>query len=269
MRIVRYRPHDGASRVGLLDDGQVVDAGSDGDGPLPVPDGARGERLALADVELLAPVRPSKVVCVGLNYRDHAAEQNIELPARPLLFCKVPTAVCGPNAAIEKPTDLEQLDYEAELGVVIGRRARHLDSADAADHIAGYVAVNDVSARDAQFSDGQWFRGKSCDTFAPLGPALVSSDEVGDPHDLAVRCTVNGELRQASRTDQLIFGVEELISYCSRYFTLLPGDVICTGTPGGVGAFLDPPRYLAAGDCVEIEIEHVGRLSNPIREVPL
>jgi 2,4-diketo-3-deoxy-L-fuconate hydrolase len=268
VRIVRFRvPSGGAPRVGWLHDDEVVDAGVDNGGGLPDVVGPTGSRYVAEDVELLPPVQPSKVLCLGLNYRDHATEQNLEPPGRPLLFCKVPTAVCGPSATIEKPADMKQLDYEAELGVVVGRLSRHVREADALAHVAGYVAVNDVSARDAQFTDGQWFRGKSCDTFAPLGPALVTADEIGDPHDLTVQARVNGELRQSSRTDQLIFGVEELVAYCSRYFTLLPGDLICTGTPGGVGAFLDPPRFLADGDVVEVEIERVGTLRNPIAEV--
>jgi 2-keto-4-pentenoate hydratase/2-oxohepta-3-ene-1,7-dioic acid hydratase in catechol pathway len=272
MRIVRYE-HQASPRLGLLDGEQIwplpdshasVPAHEMATGPAP----AQGEAVTLQEVHLLAPVRPPKIVAVGLNYRDHAEEQGTPLPDAPLLFAKFPTAVTGPFDDIEKPVETSQLDYEAELGVVIGAPARRVRAADAVGHVAGYLVVNDVSARDAQFADGQWVRGKSFDTFAPLGPALATPDEVPDPHALDIRTWVNGELRQSSNTGQLIFPIPDLIEYCSRYFTLEPGDIICTGTPAGVGVFSDPPRFLEVGDVVEVEVERVGRLRNRVVGCP-
>ena len=225
---------------------------------------------ALRDVELLAPVpRPGKVVAIGRNYREHATEEGVEPPAAPLIFAKWPTAVVGTGAEIRwDPALTGQVDYEAELAVVIGRRARRIDPADALAHVFGYTCLNDVSARDIQFGDGQWVRGKSLDTFCPMGPVLVTADEIGDPQDLAISCTVGDERVQDARTSAMYFGIAEIISYCSRSFTLEPGDVIATGTPGGVGVFRDPPRFLADGDRVIVEIERIGRLENVCRHDP-
>lgn len=270
MRIIRHETNAGP-RLGLLDGEEVValpeELATRRAEQLPTDlDPAEGSRAKLDDVVLLGPVVPTKIIAVGMNYRDHAEEQGQAIPERPLLFAKFPSSVCGPHADIVKPPETTQLDYEVELGVVIGRRSRNVAAADAMRHVAGYVAVNDVSARDAQFEDGQWVRGKSYDTFAPMGPALVTADEIPDPHDLDVRAWVNGELRQSSTTSNLIFGIGELIEYCSRCFTLEAGDVIATGTPGGVGVFLDPPRLLQPGDLVEVEVEQVGRLVNRVVE---
>ena len=208
---------------------------------------------------------PSKIVCVGLNYRDHCLEQNIELPGRPILFAKFPSSVIGPGDEITWPADASQkVDYEAELAVVIGRKGRHIPVDRAYEYVAGYTIVNDVSARDAQFADKQWIRGKSFDTFCPMGPYLLTADEVPDPHTLDIRCWVNGELRQDSNTRELVFKVHDLLAYISKTCTLMPGDVLCTGTPGGVGVFRDPQVFLKAGDLVEIEIEKLGRLSNRV-----
>ena len=225
---------------------------------------------ALRDVELLAPVpRPGKVVAIGRNYREHATEEGVEPPAAPLVFAKWPSSVVGTGAEIRwDPALTGQVDYEAELAVVIGRRARRIDPADALDHVFGYTCLNDVSARDMQFGDGQWVRGKSLDTFCPMGPVLVTADEIGDPQDLAISCTVGDERLQDARTSAMYFGIAEIISYCSRSFTLEPGDVIATGTPGGVGVFRDPPRFLADGDRVVVEIERIGRLENVCRHDP-
>lgn len=221
-------------------------------------------QLALDSINRLAPVpQPGKIVCIGLNYHDHAEEQNEEPPDAPLLFGKAPTTVTDPGAAIRHPTGVEQLDYEVELGVVIGRTATGVTAADADDYIAGYTAVNDVSARDAQFNDGQWFRGKSYDTFSPMGPTLVTGDAI-DPNDLSVECRVNGDTKQHSSTSEFIFDVHELVEYVSRAMTLRPGDVISTGTPGGVGIFRDPPELLEPGDVVEVEVEGIGVLENPV-----
>jgi 2-keto-4-pentenoate hydratase/2-oxohepta-3-ene-1,7-dioic acid hydratase in catechol pathway len=225
----------------------------------------RGRPLAEAD--LLAPLpRPGKIVAIGRNYREHAAEEGVEPPAAPLIFAKWPTSVVGPGAEVRwDPALTAKVDYEAELAVVIGRTARRVEVTDALDHVLGYTCLNDVSARDIQFGDGQWVRGKSLDTFCPMGPALVTADELGDPQDLAIGCTVGDERVQDARTSAMYFGVAEIISYCSASFTLEPGDVIATGTPAGVGAFRDPPRFLGDGDRVTVEIERIGRLENVCR----
>jgi 2-keto-4-pentenoate hydratase/2-oxohepta-3-ene-1,7-dioic acid hydratase in catechol pathway len=226
-----------------------------------------GRGRSLAEADLLAPMpRPGKIVAIGRNYREHAAEEGVEPPAAPLIFAKWPSSVVGPGAEIRwDPALTSQVDYEAELAVVIGRRARRIDAADALDHVFGYTCLNDVSARDLQFGDGQWVRGKSLDTFCPMGPVLVTADEIGDPQDLAISCTVGDERLQEARTSAMYFGIAEIISYCSQSFTLEPGDVIATGTPGGVGVFRKPPRFLADGDRVVVEIERIGRLENICR----
>lgn len=220
------------------------------------------------DTNLQAPVpNPGKIVCVGLNYHDHAAEQDEEIPERPILFGKASTSVTDPGSAIVEPPDIDQLDYEVELGVVIGRTAKDVSAAAARDYVAGYTVVHDVSARDAQFADGQWLRGKSYDTFAPMGPALLTEGAT-DPNDLTVELRVNGERKQHSTTAEFIFDVDELVEYISRAMTLRPGDVISTGTPGGVGIFRDPPELLEPGDVVEAEIEDIGVLRNHVIESP-
>lgn len=219
--------------------------------------------LALEGAVLAAPVpRPGKVICVGLNYADHAAESGQALPDRPLLFNKLPDCIVGPGAPISLPPGATRLDHEAELAVVIGRRARHVGEAEALAYVAGYACFNDVSERDAQLGDGQWLRGKSYDGFGPFGPFLVTSDEIPDPQALRIVCRVNGEPRQDSSTAHMVFSVAELISYCSRWFPLNPGDVLATGTPAGVG--LGTGRYLEPGDIVDIEVEGLGVLSNPV-----
>jgi 2-keto-4-pentenoate hydratase/2-oxohepta-3-ene-1,7-dioic acid hydratase in catechol pathway len=227
-------------------------------------DAAATTTIPADEANLLAPVpRPGKLVCVGLNYHDHAEEQDEEVPERPLLFSKSTASVTNPGDPIVHPAELEKVDYEVELGVVIGRTAKDVDAADARDYVAGYTAINDVSGRDAQFEDGQFFRGKSYDTFAPMGPTLVP-DEYVDPGDLDVACRVNGETKQESSTEEFIFGVEAVVEYISGFTTLRPGDVISTGTPGGVGIFRDPPELLEPGDDVEVEIEGIGTLANPV-----
>ena len=210
--------------------------------------------------------RPSKIVCVGLNYRDHAEEQGTPIPTAPLLFAKWPNALIGPGEPIVIPEEVEQVDYEAELGVVIGRRTRRVGEREALDAVRGYVCVNDVSARDLQFADGQWTRGKSPDTFCPVGPRLVPREEIDDPQALAIRCTVNGQVLQDSSTAQMIFSVAEIIAYVSRVITLEPGDLIATGTPAGVGVFRDPKVLLKDGDEVTVEVEGLGALTNPVQE---
>jgi 5-carboxymethyl-2-hydroxymuconate isomerase len=208
--------------------------------------------------------RPGKIVCVGLNYRDHAAEAGMDLPAAPLLFAKWPNTLVGHGDPVVLPPESTQVDYEAELGVVIGKTARRVSERDALDHVAGYICVNDVSARDLQFADGQWTRGKSPDTFCPVGPGLVPREQIDDPQALTIRCIVNGEALQDSSTAQMIFSVAEIIAYASQTITLEPGDLIATGTPAGVGVFRDPKVMLQDGDEVSVEIEGLGTLTNPV-----
>jgi 2,4-didehydro-3-deoxy-L-rhamnonate hydrolase len=207
--------------------------------------------------------RPGKIVCVGLNYRDHAEEQGVELPEAPLLFAKFTTSLIGPGDAIVIPPAVTKCDYEAELGVVLGATVKQVSRENALDAVAGYVAANDVSARDLQFGDGQWTRGKSPDTFCPVGP-LVPASDVPDPHALSIRAILNGEVVQESTTANLVFGVDEVISYASQTATLEAGDLILTGTPAGVGIVRKPPRLLQPGDEITIEIDGVGSLTNPV-----
>jgi len=208
--------------------------------------------------------RPGKIVCVGLNYRDHAEEQGVELPQEPLLFAKWPNALIGPGEEIVIPPLVTECDYEAELGVVMGARVKGVSKENALEAVRGYLCANDVSARNLQFKDGQWTRGKSPDTFCPVGPKLVPASEVADPHRLRIRAVVSGEVLQDSTTANLIFGVDEVISHASQTMTLEPGDLILTGTPAGVGVFRDPQRLLRPGDEVTIEIEGLGALTNPV-----
>lgn len=226
---------------------------------------APGALVPLEDVRLLAPVpRPGKIVCIGLNYRDHAAEARLAVPAAPVTFSKYPTAVTHPSAPIYLPRASQKVDYEAELAVVIGRRAKHVATERAFDCVLGYTNLNDVSARDLQFADKQWQRAKSCDSFAPMGPAIVTADELPDPHALRIRCRLNGQVMQDSTTADMVFGVDRLVAFVSETVTLEPGDVIATGTPAGVGFARTPPVYLRPGDVVEVEIEGLGVLSNPV-----
>ncbi len=231
-----------------------------------VPRSDIGHRIE--DVELLSPIpRPGKVVAVGLNYRDHAAEGGREAPEAPVLFAKFPTAVIGPDAEIRwDPALTQAVDFEAELAVVIGRACRRVSAAAALDHVLGYTCLNDVTARDLQFADKQFVRAKSLDTFCPMGPAVVTPDEVPDPQALAIRCLVNGEVMQEASTADMIHGVADLVAFCSQAFTLEPGDVIATGTPSGVGWYRDPKRLLHAGDEVVVEIDSIGRLRSVCRE---
>jgi 2,4-didehydro-3-deoxy-L-rhamnonate hydrolase len=208
--------------------------------------------------------RPGKIVCVGLNYRDHAEEQGVELPSEPLLFAKWPNTLVGPGEPIVVPPLVTKCDYEAELAVVIGSRVARVSKENAFEAVRGYVCANDVTARDLQFGDGQWTRGKSVDTFCPVGPKLVPREDVPDPHALRIRAIVSGEVLQDSTTANLIFGIDEIISHVSRTVTLEPGDLILTGTPAGVGVFRDPQRLLRPGDEVMIEIEQIGSLTNPV-----
>jgi 2-keto-4-pentenoate hydratase/2-oxohepta-3-ene-1,7-dioic acid hydratase in catechol pathway len=227
----------------------------------------RGRPQPRSAVKLLAPVpQPRKVICIGLNYADHARESGVQPPPEPVLFNKFPTAIAADGDSIVLPPDSQEVDYEAELVVVIGRGGRRIARERALDHVAGYTVGNDVSARDWQLRKpaGQWLLGKSFDTFAPCGPHLVTADEVGDPGQLGIRLRLNGQTMQDSSTGQLIFPVPELIAYVSRVCTLEPGDVIFTGTPPGVGMARKPPVWLKPGDVCEVEIDRLGVLRNPV-----
>jgi 2-keto-4-pentenoate hydratase/2-oxohepta-3-ene-1,7-dioic acid hydratase in catechol pathway len=202
-------------------------------------------------------------VCVGLNYRDHAEEQGVALPERPLLFAKWPNTLIASGEPIRIPPICKQVDYEAELGVVIARRASGVSADDALSYVEGYLVANDVSGRDLQFADGQWVRGKSLDTFLPVGE-LVPAGEVPDPQSLPIRAILNGEVMQDSNTSNMVFGVAEVVAFVSQAITLEPGDLIITGTPAGVGAFRDPPVWLKPGDEITIEIDGLGSITNPV-----
>jgi len=226
---------------------------------------ARGTPLALRNVRLLAPIpHPQKVICVGLNYIDHARESGVEPPPEPVLFNKFPTSVAAHEDAIQLPAVSDQVDYEAELVVVIGSGGKHIAADEAFSRIAGYCCGHDVSARDWQLRKpgGQWLMGKTFDGFAPFGPTLVTKDEAGDPGDLRIALRLNGQTMQDSNTKQLIFSVPKLVAYISQVTTLMPGDVIFTGTPPGVGMARKPPVFLQPGDVVEVEIEKLGLLRN-------
>ncbi len=209
--------------------------------------------------------RPGKILAAGMNYRDHAAEAGLEVPERPVVFAIWPSSVIGPGEPIVLSALSAEVDYEAELGVVIGERARDVPVARALDVVAGYTCFNDVSARDLQFQDGQWTRAKSLDTFSPTGPRVAPASEIPDPQALRIRCLVNGEALQDSSTAEMVFSVAELIAYISKGITLDPGDLIVTGTPAGVGFTRTPPIFLRPGDEVAVEIEGIGTLTNPVR----
>ncbi|HXF62522.1 MAG TPA: fumarylacetoacetate hydrolase family protein [Caldilineaceae bacterium] len=231
--------------------------------------GAGPGAVPLASVKLLAPIpNPSKVVAIGLNYMDHVRESGGKVPTLATMFTKYPSSIIGPGDEIHwDPALTNKVDYEAELAVVIGKRASKVKEEDAYDYIVGYTNCHDVSARDLQLEKGdQWIMGKSLDTFCPLGPYLVTKDEIADPHNLAIKCIVNGQALQDSNTRELIFKIPYLIAYLSRGITLLPGDVITTGTPDGVGAFRKPPVFLKHGDVVTVEVEGLGQLTNPCIE---
>jgi len=224
-----------------------------------------GEPFHPARTRLAAPVpRPPKIVCIGLNYRDHAAESNLSIPETPTVFAKFQTAVTGHRHPIVLPKSSAKPDYEAEFAVVIGQGGRHIPEERWREHVFGYTIANDVSARDFQMATTQWMIGKTFDTFAPIGPAIVTADEIADPHNLAISLTISGEVLQSSNTRHLIFGVPKLIAYLSSVFTLEPGDIISTGTPAGVGFARKPPRWLKPGDEVVVRVEGLGELVNPV-----
>jgi 2-keto-4-pentenoate hydratase/2-oxohepta-3-ene-1,7-dioic acid hydratase in catechol pathway len=224
-----------------------------------------GAGKPLSSLRLLAPIPcPPKFICVGLNYRDHAAEAKMELPKVPTIFSKFSSSVIGPGESILLPKNSTQPDYEAELAFVIGKGGRNISAEQWRDHVFGYTIVNDVSARDFQMATSQWLMGKTFDTFAPMGPYLVSADEIPDPHALDISLTINGETLQSSNTRELIFKIPDLVAFLSSVFTLEPGDIVSTGTPAGVGFARTPPRYLQAGDEVTIQVEGLGELRNPV-----
>lgn len=221
----------------------------------------KADPLPLKEAILLPPIsRPGKILAIGLNYADHVRETGGQMPGRQIWFCKQPTAANGPYAPILLPKVAKEIDYEAELVVVIGKGGRYIRKEDAPAHVFGYCAGNDVSARDWQMATSQWLLGKSFDTHAPFGPWITTADEIGDPHGLGVRSFVNGEKRQDSNTSNLVFNVWEQIEHVSKVMTLEPGDIIYTGTPGGVGMGFKPPRYLKDGDVVRVEVDHLGAL---------
>eukprot|EP00096_Caligus_rogercresseyi_P012521 TRINITY_DN5275_c0_g1_i1.p1 TRINITY_DN5275_c0_g1~~TRINITY_DN5275_c0_g1_i1.p1 ORF type:complete len:284 (+),score=42.88 TRINITY_DN5275_c0_g1_i1:57-908(+) len=224
-------------------------------------------RIPLENVRLFSPISgPDKVLCIGMNYRDHCEEQGIPLPKEPIVFNKFPSCIIGPYDDLRKPQNTEELDWEVELAVVMGRRCADVSRESAMDYVFGYTVAHDVSARDWQLkrNGGQWLLGKAMEGFCPLGPVLVTPDDLPDPHDLSISCSVNGETKQSSNTSELVFGVDEIVSWISRVLTLLPGDVILTGTPPGVGVFAKPPQFLKVGDIVKCEISGIGSVVNRI-----
>ena len=285
MKLVTFT-QAGSTRIGVLDNSGVVDlaaaapdlpremcafleAGNDALATARHAAGNGSGRLNLSDVKIEAPIlRPPKILAVGLNYKDHIAESGMKTPEFPMIFNKQSTSVTGPTDVIHIPRASDQVDYECELGVVIGRRCRHVPKNRAQEVIVGYTIVNDVSVRDWQLRVPTFTMGKSWDTHCPLGPCIVTSDEIGDPHGLSIKTWVNGELRQNSNTHELLFNCFELVEHLSTAFTLEPGDVISTGTPSGVGFAMKPPQYLQSGDTVKIAIDKIGEIENQVIAEP-
>ena len=266
MRLVTFRRPGVAPEAGLLSGDKVIGLGTDmlsviAAGRVPA---SNGPSYDLKAVTILAPVpRPPKLICIGLNYRDHAAETGAVIPKVPTIFNKFPSVVIGPGDSIVLPKASTQLDYEAEFAFVIGPGGRHIPASRAMDHVFGYTIVNDVTARDFQRATSQWLMGKTFDTFAPMGPWIVTKDEISDPHQLDISLEIGGVTLQRSNTRELIFKVPELIEYISTVVTLEPGDIVSTGTPSGVGFVRKPPRYLVAGEEVIVRIAGIGELRNP------
>lgn len=224
-------------------------------------------KLNRADLEICSPVPlPGKIICVGLNYRDHAEESGAEIPKSPIIFSKFSACAIGTNESILLPKASEQTDYEAEFAFIVGRQAKNVSADESMNYVFGYTNFNDVSARDFQFADGQWMRGKSCDTFAPMGEYVATKDEIADPHNLQIQFRLNGETLQNSNTKELIFKIPEIIEFLSASITLEPGDVVATGTPPGVGFARKPPVFLKDGDVAEVEIEGLGILINKVKK---
>lgn len=263
MRLISYRA-SGETRFGAVADGRVADTGTVLVDPRPGPDVG-----PLDGLELLPPVGiPGKIVCIGLNYRDHAAESDLQVPDEPMMFAKLQSSLLAPGAPIEIPALTADVDFEAELAVVIGKRGKAIAREDAIDHVFGYTCLNDVSGRDLQAKDGQFVRAKSLDTFCPTGPVVVTRDEIADPQSLGIRCLVNGVALQDSSTSEMVFSVPELVAFISEAITLEPGDVIATGTPAGIGAARDPKVFLRPGDTVSVEIDGIGALTSSVVAAP-
>jgi 2-keto-4-pentenoate hydratase/2-oxohepta-3-ene-1,7-dioic acid hydratase in catechol pathway len=267
MRLVTFQPASGRPEAGVLTGSRIAGLGTDmlsviaSGGVQPKP----GAEHELSAVKLLAPIpRPPKFICVGLNYRDHAAEAKQQIPTVPTIFNKFTNVVIGPGAPIVLPRVSGRPDYEAEFTFVIGKGGRYIPAASAMDHVFGYTIVNDVSARDFQNASSQWLMGKTFDTFGPTGPWIVTKDEIKDPHELDISLEIGGETLQHSNTRELIFKIPELIEYISQVVTLEPGDIVATGTPGGVGFARRPQRWLRPGDEVIVRIEGIGELRNPV-----
>jgi 2-keto-4-pentenoate hydratase/2-oxohepta-3-ene-1,7-dioic acid hydratase in catechol pathway len=264
MRLISYLTADGP-RAGLVEGDHVHPIAAS---VMDVVCGAAvepaGDPAALDGLSILSPLRPGKLIGIGLNFRDHAAETGKPVPEIPLLFAKMTTAVTGPAGPVVVPAYTDKADFEGELAVVIGREARGASAADALDYVFGYAVMNDVSARDAQQREPQWVRAKGADTFAPWGPWITTADQVPDPQSLRIRTWVTGELMQDGNTANMVFSVAELIAFISSSFTLEPGDVITTGTPAGVGVARTPPRFLRDGDVVRIEIDGLGAIEHPV-----
>lgn len=266
MRLVTFQPAGGAPQAGIVEGSQVRGLGTDmisicASGQVPA---TSGPSFELSSVKLFAPIpRPPKLICVGLNYRDHAAESRSEIPKVPTIFNKFTNVVIGPGESIVLPKASRKPDYEAEFTFVIGRGGRHISAANAMDHVFGYTIVNDVSARDFQTATTQWLMGKTFDTFAPMGPWIVTKDEIADPHNLDISLEIGGETLQKSNTRELVFRIPELVEFISTVVTLEPGDVVATGTPAGVGFARRPPRWLKPGEEVIIRIAQIGELRNP------
>ena len=257
----------GLGRAGFESLIQVIHGGADAMDRIArwLPHATGDERWPANQVKLLAPVpRPPKVICIGLNYRDHAAEAKLAIPEVPTVFAKFPTSIVGPGHPIVLPKNSMKPDYEAEFVFVIGKGGRHIPEERWRDHVFGYTMMNDVSARDFQMATSQWIMGKTFDTFAPIGPAIVSADEISDPQKLAISMTVSGEVLQQSNTSEMIFQIPRLIAFLSSVFTLEPGDIVATGTPAGVGFARKPPRWLKPGDECTVRVEGLGELTNPV-----
>jgi 2,4-didehydro-3-deoxy-L-rhamnonate hydrolase len=277
MKLIRMI-HDGEVKPGLWKDGLIVDLKKIfpmipdigetffAEGWLEKVFSVNAPGISL-NVRLTNPIcRPSKIICLGKNYAEHAKEGGFDDPDKPLLFCKAPSALSGPFDPIVLPKSSGQVDWEVELAVIIGKTCKRISRTNAMDYIAGFTIMNDISAREAQFGDGQWFRGKSLDTFAPLGPVLVTPDEIGDINNLQLTTRVDGALMQDGNTRDLIFDIPFLMEYISKDMTLMPGDIISTGTPAGVGIFRTPPVVLKPGNVVECFIESIGSIINPVME---
>ena len=275
MKLLQFRTKtDSGPRLGAVKGEAIVDVTSvapdmrsliarGADGLRAIEQANATAAYGLDAIEFLPAVTPGKIICIGRNYYDHAVEGGSEPPASPLIFTKLPNSLTAHEAPVTLHAISQQIDFEAELAVVIGRQARRVSEAEALDHVYGYSCLNDISARDLQFADGQWIRGKSLDGFAPLGPWIVTRDEIADPQALAIEGRLNGQVMQRSNTRQMIFPVAYLIHYISQGITLEPGDVIATGTPEGVGVFRNPPVLLQPGDQFEVELEGIGILRNP------